>query len=117
MSRKEANLISGLQRETKNIRNFCILAHVDHGRSFSCWCRSGSENADHCCSLAGLAGKTTLADTLLATNGIISTRMSGKLRYMDSRQDEQERGITMKSSAISLIHTKCKRQNLGVHPL
>ena len=30
--------------------------------------------------------------------------MAGKLRYMDSRQDEQERGITMKSSAVSLIH-------------
>jgi ribosome assembly protein 1 len=66
---------------TKNIRNMCILAHVDHG-------------------------KTTLADTLLANNGIISNRMSGKLRYMDSRKDEQERGITMKSSAISLVHKK-----------
>ena len=30
--------------------------------------------------------------------------MAGKLRYMDSTQDEQERGITMKSSAVSLIH-------------
>ena len=43
---------------------------------------------------------------MLASNGIISSRMSGKLRYMDSRQDEQERGITMKSSAISLHHLK-----------
>lgn len=51
-------------------------------------------------------GKTTLADTLLASNGIISSRMSGKLRYMDSRPDEQERGITMKSSAISLVHAR-----------
>ena len=51
-------------------------------------------------------GKTTLADALLASNGIISSRMSGKLRYMDSRPDEQERGITMKSSAISLVHTR-----------
>lgn len=74
-------LLNDLQKNTKNIRNFCILAHVDHG-------------------------KTTLADTLLASNGIISTRMSGKLRYMDSRQDEQERGITMKSSAISLVHKR-----------
>ncbi len=31
--------------------------------------------------------------------------MAGKLRYMDSRPDEQERGITMKSSAISLYYT------------
>lgn len=78
-------LIARLQQNTANIRNFCILAHVDHG-------------------------KTTLADTLLASNGIISTRMSGKLRYMDSRADEQERGITMKSSAISLIHTTAESQ-------
>ena len=53
------------------------LAHVDHG-------------------------KTTLVDYLLAANNIISTRLAGKLRYMDSREDEQERGITMESSAVSL---------------
>uniref|UniRef100_A0AAR2J676 Elongation factor-like 1 n=1 Tax=Pygocentrus nattereri TaxID=42514 RepID=A0AAR2J676_PYGNA len=66
-----------LQRKTSSIRNICILAHVDHG-------------------------KTTLADCLVASNGIISTRLAGKLRYLDSREDEQIRGITMKSSAISL---------------
>ena len=43
-----------------------------------------------------------MADSLVASNGIISQRMAGKLRYMDNRPDEQERGITMKSSAISL---------------
>ncbi|XP_070758069.1 elongation factor-like GTPase 1 isoform X1 [Enoplosus armatus] len=66
-----------LQRNPANIRNLCILAHVDHG-------------------------KTTLADCLVASNGIISSRLAGKLRYLDSREDEQIRGITMKSSAISL---------------
>ncbi|KAI8639766.1 P-loop containing nucleoside triphosphate hydrolase protein [Parasitella parasitica] len=69
--------LSSLQHNTKNIRNICILAHVDHG-------------------------KTTLSDSLLATNGIISSKMAGKVRYLDSREDEQERGITMESSAISL---------------
>ncbi|OBZ82122.1 Ribosome assembly protein 1 [Choanephora cucurbitarum] len=69
--------LSVLQQNTKNIRNICILAHVDHG-------------------------KTTLSDSLLATNGIISSKMAGKVRYLDSREDEQERGITMESSAISL---------------
>uniref|UniRef100_A0A673T251 Elongation factor-like GTPase 1 n=1 Tax=Suricata suricatta TaxID=37032 RepID=A0A673T251_SURSU len=66
-----------LQKNTANIRNICILAHVDHG-------------------------KTTLADCLISSNGIISSRLAGKLRYLDSREDEQVRGITMKSSAISL---------------
>ena len=55
--------------------------------------------------LAPLLGKTSLADSLVASNGIISQRMAGRLRYMDSRPDEQERGITMKSSAIALHHT------------
>lgn len=66
-----------LQANSDLIRNICILAHVDHG-------------------------KTTLSDSLLASNGIISQSMAGKLRYLDSRPDEQQRGITMESSAISL---------------
>jgi len=72
-------LIKKLHSNPSCIRNICILAHVDHG-------------------------KTTLADSLIASNGIISPRLAGKLRYMDSREDEQTRGITMKSSAISLLY-------------
>ncbi|XP_035996623.1 elongation factor-like GTPase 1 [Fundulus heteroclitus] len=72
--------IKTLQRNPANIRNLCILAHVDHG-------------------------KTTLADCLVASDGIISSRLAGKLRYLDSREDEQIRGITMKSSAISLHYS------------
>ncbi|KAJ1781896.1 Cytoplasmic GTPase/eEF2-like protein (ribosomal biogenesis), partial [Coemansia sp. RSA 2167] len=49
-------------------------------------------------------GKTTLSDALLATNGIISSKLAGKIRYLDSREDEQQRGITMESSGISLYH-------------
>jgi ribosome assembly protein 1 len=69
-----------IQKTPDHIRNICILAHVDHG-------------------------KTTLADSLVASNGIISNKLAGKLRYLDSRPDEQLRGITMKSSLISLYHT------------
>jgi len=58
-------------------RNICILAHVDHG-------------------------KTTLSDGLLASNGLISNKLAGKLRFLDSRKDEQERGITIEASAVSL---------------
>ena len=69
--------LAELQRRPENVRNFCLLAHVDHG-------------------------KTTLADNLLASNGIISSKLAGTVRYLDSRPDEMERGITMKSSAVSL---------------
>ncbi|XP_069029009.1 elongation factor-like GTPase 1 isoform X1 [Embiotoca jacksoni] len=77
MRRTSLEKVVLLQKNPANIRNLCILAHVDHG-------------------------KTTLADCLVASNGIISSRLAGKLRYLDSREDEQIRGITMKSSAISL---------------
>nr|XP_023017055.1 elongation factor-like GTPase 1 [Leptinotarsa decemlineata]XP_023017056.1 elongation factor-like GTPase 1 [Leptinotarsa decemlineata] len=65
--------------DLKCIRNICILAHVDHG-------------------------KTTVADILLATNRLVSKRMAGLRRYLDDRPDEQKRGITMKSSAVSLLN-------------
>ena len=49
-----------------DVRNVTTIGHVDHG-------------------------KTTLMDALLAANNIISARMAGKIRYLDSREDEQER--------------------------
>lgn len=56
-----------------------IIAHVDHG-------------------------KTTLADNLIEHNGIISERLAGTLRYLDSDPEEQRRGITIRTSAIGLRH-------------
>jgi len=87
MSSLLTNKLAKLQHSVDNIRNICILAHVDHG-------------------------KTSLADSLVATNGVISSRLAGKLRYMDSRKDEQERGITMKSSAIALFYMEDKQEYL-----
>ena len=93
------------QNNTKNIRNLCILAHVDHGKTKTRIAEIAFLST-FLINFHVFKGKTTLADTLLAYNGIISNRMSGKLRYLDSRKDEQERGITMKASAISLVHKK-----------
>uniref|UniRef100_A0A0G4I3T8 Tr-type G domain-containing protein n=1 Tax=Chromera velia CCMP2878 TaxID=1169474 RepID=A0A0G4I3T8_9ALVE len=69
-----------LQEDAECIRNISILAHVDHG-------------------------KTTLSDSLISSNGIISQKSAGKMRYLDSRGDEQERQITIKSSCISLHYS------------
>ena len=60
-----------------NVRNMSVIAHVDHGKS-------------------------TLTDSLLAKAGIISAAKAGDARATDTRADEQERGITIKSTAISL---------------
>ena len=77
--------LATMQRNAADVRNVCILAHVDHG-------------------------KTSLTDVLIATNGIISPTMAGKIRYLDARPDEQQRGITMESSAISLSFTMARRR-------
>ena len=84
-------LIKTFQKNTPNIRNICVLAHVDHG-------------------------KTSLVDSLISYNNIISPRLAGDVRYMDSRPDEQERCITMKSSSISIAyHSERKDQNYLVN--
>ncbi|KAL8479138.1 hypothetical protein ACS0TY_026115 [Phlomoides rotata] len=69
--------------EQKLVRNICILAHVDHG-------------------------KTTLADHLIASygGGVLHPKQAGKLRFMDYLDEEQRRAITMKSSSIALQFKK-----------
>lgn len=64
--------------DATSIRNFSVIAHVDHGKS-------------------------TLSDSLIAKAGIIAAKSAGDERYMDTREDEKERGITIKSTGVSLF--------------
>jgi elongation factor 2 len=61
----------------RNIRNMSVIAHVDHGKS-------------------------TLTDSLVGKAGIIAGAKAGEMRFTDTRKDEQERCITIKSTAVTM---------------
>jgi len=69
--------IRGMMDKKRNIRNMSVIAHVDHGKS-------------------------TLTDSLVSKAGIIAGAKAGETRFTDTRKDEQERCITIKSTAISM---------------
>jgi len=71
--------IRGIMNKKKNIRNMSVIAHVDHGKS-------------------------TLTDSLVSMAGIIAGAKAGETRFTDTRKDEQERCITIKSTGISLFY-------------
>ena len=54
------------------------------------------------CHLSVDHGKSTLTDSLVSKAGIIANAKAGEVRFTDTRQDEKDRGITIKSTAISM---------------
>lgn len=68
-----------LMSSKEDIRNIGIIAHIDHG-------------------------KTTMTDSLLAEAGLLSPEIAGKARALDYLEEEQKRGITIKTANISLLH-------------
>ncbi|KAI6153791.1 P-loop containing nucleoside triphosphate hydrolase protein [Pisolithus tinctorius] len=77
MLSSNSDSIRVLMDRPTNIRNMSVIAHVDHGKS-------------------------TLTDSLVSKAGIIASAKTGEVRFTDTREDEKERGITIKSTAISM---------------
>jgi len=55
-------------------------------------------------------GKSTLTDSLVSKAGIIASAKAGEVRFTDTRDDEKERGITIKSTAISMYFQVAKEE-------
>ncbi|MFH1400035.1 MAG: elongation factor EF-2 [Nanoarchaeota archaeon] len=76
---KMVDRVMGLVGNPTHIRNIAICAHIDHG-------------------------KTTFSDNLLAGAGMLSEDLAGKACVLDFNEDEQARGITIDSAAVSMVH-------------
>ena len=79
MAEKMVEKVMRLADKPEFIRNIAIAAHIDHG-------------------------KTTLSDNLLAGAGMMSKELAGKQCVLDFHEDEKERGITIDTAAVSMVH-------------
>lgn len=81
MKYKSTEQVLKIIKDKNNIRNFGVIAHVDHG-------------------------KTTMSDSLLAASGIIAPSAVGQALALDYMKDEQERGITIVQANVTLHFSK-----------
>ncbi|MCK5629070.1 MAG: elongation factor EF-2 [Nanoarchaeota archaeon] len=79
MGEKMVDKVMRLNKVPSQIRNIAICAHIDHG-------------------------KTTFSDNLLAGCGMMSEELAGKACVLDFHEDEKERGITIDSASVSMVH-------------
>ena len=80
MADKTTENIQKVMKIPEQIRNIAIAAHIDHG-------------------------KTTFSDNLLAGAGMLSEDLAGEQRALDFHADETERGITIDSASVSMLHS------------
>ena len=80
MADKSTENIKKIMIIPEKIRNIAICAHIDHG-------------------------KTTFSDNLLAGAGMLSEELAGEQRALDFHDDETERGITIDSASVSMLHS------------
>ena len=78
---KSTDQVMKIIKDKEHIRNFGVIAHVDHG-------------------------KTTMSDSLLAHSGIIAPSAAGSALAMDFDKEEQERGITIYQANVTLHYTQ-----------
>ena len=79
MAEKIVDRVMETSDKPEFIRNIAIAAHIDHG-------------------------KTTFSDNLLAGAGMMSKELAGKQCVLDFHDDEKERGITIDTAAVSMVH-------------